>query len=59
MSVIGSILLFALGAILYFAAGWHGVGVGLMIVGGVAAVVSFGQLVLLARRGRRPPAQPM
>jgi Flp pilus assembly protein TadB len=59
MSVIGSILLFALGAIFYFVVGWHGVGLGVMIAAGVAAVVSFGQLVLLARRGRRPPAQPM
>jgi O-antigen/teichoic acid export membrane protein len=59
MSVIGSILLLALGAILWFAAGWHGVGLALMIVGAVAAAVSLGQLVLSARRGRRPPAQPM
>jgi hypothetical protein len=59
MSVIGSILLFALGAILYLVAGSHGVGLGVMIVGGAAVVVSLGQLVLSARRGRRPPAQPM
>ena len=59
MSVIASIVLLALGAILYFAAGWHGVGLGLMIVGAVAVVGSVVGLVLMTRRGRRPPAQPM
>ena len=57
MSVIGSIVLLALGAILYLAVGWHGVGLGLMIVGTAAAVVSVLLLVRLARGGRRPGAQ--
>jgi hypothetical protein len=59
MSVIVSILLLALGAILYFASGLHAVGLALMIVGGTATVLSVLQLALATRRGRRPPAEPM
>ncbi|MGH2937405.1 MAG: hypothetical protein ACRDPE_04710 [Solirubrobacterales bacterium] len=59
MSVIGSIALLALGAVLYFAVGWHGVGLGVMIVGAVAAAVSVLQLAVSTRRGRRPPGQPL
>lgn len=59
MSVIGSIVLLALGAILYLAVGLHAVGLALMIVGALATVLSVVQLVFLTRRGRRPPAQPM
>ncbi|HEY2052504.1 MAG TPA: hypothetical protein VGH14_01060 [Solirubrobacterales bacterium] len=59
MSVIGSIALLALGAVLYFAVGWDGVGLGLMIVGAVVATVSAVHLAVSTRRGRRPPAQPM
>ena len=59
MSLIASIVLLALGAILYFGAGWHGIGLGVMAVGAVAVAGSVVQLVLMTRRGRRPPAQPM
>ncbi|HKZ15794.1 MAG TPA: hypothetical protein VJL81_18305 [Solirubrobacterales bacterium] len=59
MSVIGSIALLALGAIFYFAIGWQGVGFVVMVLGVAALVASVIQLVLLTRRGRRPPAQPM
>lgn len=59
MSVIASIALFALGAILYFATGLDALGVGLMIVGALAALLSGLVLVFSNRRGRRPPAQPM
>jgi ABC-type sulfate transport system permease component len=59
MSVIVSLLLLALGAILYLAAGLHAVGLVLMIGGGLATVLSVLQLALMTRRGRRPPAEPM
>ncbi len=59
MSVIFSILLVALGAILYLASALDAVGLGLMIVGGLATVLSILQLALTTRRGRRPPAEPM
>ena len=58
MSVIGSILLVALGAVLYLVAGLHAVGLAVMIVGALAAVLSVVQLVVVTRRGRRPPGQP-
>jgi O-antigen/teichoic acid export membrane protein len=57
MSVIVSIVLLALGAILYLAVGWHGLGLGLMIVGAAAMVLSVLHLMRLARGGRRPRAQ--
>lgn len=57
MSVIVSIVLLALGAILYLAVGWHGVGLGLMIVGAAATVLSLLHLVRLARGGRRSRVQ--
>jgi hypothetical protein len=59
MSVIVSLLLLALGAILYLVAGLHVVGLALMIGGGLATVLSVLQLALMTRRGRRPPAEPM
>lgn len=59
MSLIVSILLLALGAILYLASGLDAVGLGLMIVGAAATVLSVLQLALTTRRGRRPPAEPM
>jgi hypothetical protein len=58
MSAVVSILLLVLGAVLYVAAGLEAVGLILMVVGAVAAAISLWQLVLLVRRGRRPPAQP-
>jgi len=59
MFAIGSIVLLALGALLYLAVGLHAVGLALMIVGALAAVLSLLHLMFLTRRGRRPPAQPM
>lgn len=59
MSVIVSIAVLALGAILYLAAGLHAVGLALMIVGAVATGLSVVQLAFATRRGRRPPAAPM
>lgn len=58
MTVIVSIVVLALGAILYLAVGLHAVGLVLMIVGAAAAVMSVFLLVSSTRRGRRPPAQP-
>jgi len=58
MSAVVSILLLVLGAVLYVAAGLEAVGLIVMIVGALAAGISLWQLLLLVRRGRRPPAQP-
>jgi hypothetical protein len=55
MSAVVSILLLFLGAILFLATGMHAVGAILMVIGAIAAAVSLFQLLMLTRRGRRPP----
>lgn len=59
MSIIFSILVLALGAILCLGVGLYAVGLALMILGATATVLSVLQLAFLTRRGRRPPVQPM
>lgn len=59
MSVIGSIAVFVLGAIIYLFTGLDILGLGLMVIGALATALSGFLLVLSSRRGRRPPAQTM
>jgi hypothetical protein len=57
MTVAASILVFVVGAILWLA-GLETVGLVVMAVGVLGAGLGLLQQALLARRGRRPPAQP-